>query len=131
LGHKGIKGNEIADALAKQGTGNYTIGQNPIASIPLSTKSIFKNWAEKEMGLSIWFQPLQKNYPCFQKEKPIEFLEMSRDKLRIIIAIYTGYCRIRLNHHLHNLQLEGSFLCRFCKTNRDTSEHILCQCEPL
>jgi hypothetical protein len=48
----------------------------------------------------------------------------------MVLVILTGHAAVRT--HLHNMDLfEGDPTCRFCRTEAETAQHIICGCEAL
>lgn len=130
-GHTGIPGNERADELARKGTSTYFTGPEPVLGLSLChLKTEIEGWA-KSQHTKEW---RQKNN-CRQTKKFVDqprkswskrFLSMKRSKLKLIIPVLTGHCR--LNLHLFRLGVCQSPLCQNCSLEEETVEHFLCIC---
>ena len=58
-----------------------------------------------------------------------KFLNFNRIQSRVVTGLLTGHNTLR--RHLHLLGLHDSPLCRKCGVRKETSAHILCECEAL
>ncbi len=56
-----------------------------------------------------------------------ELLKLSRKEVGRAICFLKGHCR--LNRHLFIMDLVSDPLCRRCRGKKETSAHILCECE--
>jgi hypothetical protein len=66
--------------------------------------------------------------PC--KKRADNLLKLSRPQLRVIVAILTGHAPVQ--KHLCVMGLfDGDPTCRFCRTEAETVQHIVCCCEAL
>jgi len=66
--------------------------------------------------------------PC--KKRADDLLKLSRHQLKMVTAIYTGHAPVR--GHLYTVGLfDGDPVCRFCGTETETVQHIICCCEVL
>ena len=65
----------------------------------------------------------------YSKKRSEELLKMNSNQIRVVAGLLTGHCR--LNKHLKTMRLTQDPLCRFCRREPETSEHILCDCEVL
>jgi hypothetical protein len=57
------------------------------------------------------------------------FLSFNRTQSRAVTGLHTGHNTLR--RHLHLRGLSDSPLCRRCGAEKETSAHILCECEAL
>ena len=113
--HCGIPGNEIADALAKEGsrleqTDRTTTYQEVKTYIKRSSKS---RWMAMHRDYS--------------KSDP--YYKLSREDQVVIFRLRTGHNR--MNAHLRRIHLTPTDLCLKCGNAPMTSEHILQDCEAL
>jgi hypothetical protein len=53
----------------------------------------------------------------------------NREQSRVVIGLLTGHNTLR--RHLHIMWLVDSPLCRKCGAAKETSAHVLCECEAL
>jgi hypothetical protein len=56
-------------------------------------------------------------------------LSFNRTQFRVVIGLLTGHNTLR--RHLHIMGLCNDPICRKCGTEKETSVHILCECEAL
>ena len=133
-GHKGHQGNEKADELARQGSSMAFVGPEPFCGI---AKAVVRQAINKWMELKsrTWW----KNIPGLRQAKQFikeqapkvtaDLLSKDRKSVRAIVGLLTGHCR--LNKHMSTIGLTDEALCRICRTEEETSIHVLCQCEGL
>ena len=121
--HVGIEGNERADALARDATGDE---QN----LPLTTTDA--NYLTSQYCWELWetdYQSIKPNspYKTFWPDaiKTQESTTVSRRYSRIFFRITTGHCG--LNHHLHRIGKHENGLCERCGTE-ETIEHFILKC---
>ena len=121
--HVGIEGNERADALAKDATGEE---QN----LPLTTMDA--NYLTSQFCRELWkieYQSIKPDsfYKTFWPEavKTQESTTLSRRYSRIFFRITTGHCG--LNQHLHRIGKHENGLCELCGTE-ETMEHFILKC---
>jgi len=120
-GHAGVRGNEIADRLARSGCGQGVSRQN--------IRRKMKRWM-KNQHLSLW------RGPCSAQRQARELisdpdlatgLSFNRTQTRAVIGLLTGHNTLR--RHLHVMGLNDNPTCRKCGTEEETSAQILCECE--
>lgn len=130
-GHKGNRGNEIADKLAKIGATTPFVGPEPGLGLSHSyLKQLLKTKVLEKTNLH-W-----ENIPKLRQSKillgqhdirrQVLCRNLSKSNLHIIARLLTGHNT--LNGHLHKLGLHLDGICRFCEQNTETSEHILMDC---
>jgi len=56
-------------------------------------------------------------------------LSFNRTQIRVVTGLLTGHNTLR--RHLHIMGLGNDPMCRKCGTEKETSVHILCECEAL
>ena len=133
-GHKGHKGNEKADELAKEGASKALIGPEPFCGVAKPCiRSSINDWLQNK-SLEWWRSfPHQRQAKEFIKERSAKFTEdllrQNRKAIRIIVSLLTGHCR--LNRHMSLMGLAEDATCRFCQEEEETSVHVLCHCEGL
>ncbi|KAL3274452.1 hypothetical protein HHI36_015840 [Cryptolaemus montrouzieri] len=54
------------------------------------------------------------------------WLKLSRLELRVLTAILTGHCRLRIQ--LNKLGLIEDPSCRLCEEDIESMEHVMCEC---
>lgn len=132
-GHTGIKGNEVADELAKRGTEANAEVSLEVGSPYASSIQAINDWvtgcfeerwrgsearqARTLIGSGLW--------PEFASRVN----SMSRKQLRNITGILTGHCRNR--KYLKDIKVCNSSECRWCLDEEETTEHILLECQAL
>jgi len=111
------------------------LGPEPTLGIPkCSVREAIKNWTEVQHH-GAW-----KDFPGLRhgklfidrpsKKRADYLLKLSRHQLKMVTAIYTGHAPVR--GHLYTVGLfDGDPVCRFCGTETETVQHIICCCEAL
>ena len=133
-GHEGHKGNEKADAMAKQGASMSFVGPEPFCGVAKAiTKAVTKKWLTNK-SLEWWKNsPGQRQAKKFITEHSPKFtadlISKDRKSVKAVVGLLTGHCK--LNRHLKLMGLAEEAMCRFCKSQEETAEHILCQCDSL
>ncbi|KAJ8919261.1 hypothetical protein NQ315_003844 [Exocentrus adspersus] len=133
-GHKGHKGNEEADSLAREGAGRALIGPEPFCGIAKThVRASIDEWMDDKSRE--WWRnlPQQRQAKMFIKERSArltdDLLGQNRKAIRIIVGLLTEHCR--LNKHMSLMGLAEEATCRFCSEEEETAVHVLCQCEGL
>jgi hypothetical protein len=134
-GHAGVRGNEIADKLARDGFVQWFVGPEPFLGISRQNiRRKMKCWMEKQ-NLVLW------RGPCSTRRQArglisgpdlatrARLLSFNRTKSRIVIGLLIGHNTLR--RHLYIMGLSNIPICRKCGTEEETSVHILCECEAL
>jgi hypothetical protein len=134
-GHARVRGKEIADRLARSGSGQRFIGPEPYLGVSRQNiRRKIKCWIGKQ-HLALWREP------CGTQRQARELisgpnlaigarlLSFNRTQSRAVIGLLTGYNTLR--RHLHVMGLSNEPSCRKCGTKEETSVHILCECEAL
>ena len=145
-GHTGVRGNEIADGLARSSSGQWFIGPEPCFGVSRkNTRKKKKRWMRNQ-HLALW------RGPCSAQRQARELLScpglatgtwllsFNRTQTRAVIGLLTTQTRAviglltrhnTLRRHLHVMGLNDNPICRKCGTEEETSVHILCKCEAL
>jgi hypothetical protein len=134
-GHAGVRGNEIADELARGGPGLGFLGPKPALGVSrrdirkrLSRWLINQHWASWcDAGNTLRQARELISGPILGTR--VKFLSFNRTQSRLVIGLLTGHNTLR--RHLYLLGLLDSPLCRGCGVNEKTSAHVLCECEAL
>jgi hypothetical protein len=98
------------------------------------TREAIRNWTEYE-HYSTWKDlPGQRHGKLFVgkrcKKRADDLLKLSRHLLNMTVAIFTGHAPVR--GHLYIMGLfDGDPICRFCRKETETVQHIMCYCEAL
>jgi ribonuclease HI len=134
-GRAGVRGNEIANRLARNGSAQRFVGPEPFLGVSRQTiRRKMKCWMEK-LHLALW------SGPCSTQRLARELisgpnlatgarlLSFDRTQSRAVIGLLTGHNTLR--RCLHIMELCDSPICRKCGTGEESSVHILCECEAL
>jgi ribonuclease HI len=132
--HVGIPGNEKADDYAKKGV--LERDSTELEIVPPSISN-FKNELEEKLIAEWnqrWFQQTKCRqtklfYPEIDLKKSQELIQLPRDQLSRIIRITTGHNF--MNRHKAIIDNSLTNKCRLCQQNKEDSEHIVAECEPL
>ncbi|XP_031781100.1 uncharacterized protein LOC116416495 [Nasonia vitripennis] len=134
-GHNGVKGNMIADDLAKLGAKSDLIGPEPAVRLCQSLiKGEIRQWASNETN-RIWEEIATcgktKAFVTTDNAKDWSraILGLKRDKTKLLVEILTDHGI--LNAHRHAMGLSKDPFCRFCCTYEETPEHLLCNCSAI
>ncbi|XP_018303554.1 uncharacterized protein [Mycetomoellerius zeteki] len=133
-GHSGIKGNEIADELARSGSSARLIGPESALGLPSCIcRAKIKGWLQ-DRHINYWKEETRTK--CRQArallgEMPSRDLARSiralrRGEARLAVQIYTGHGFT--NYHMHKLGHSDNPKCRKCEHEEETSLHVLCEC---
>jgi len=134
-GHAGVRRNEIAGELARDGSALTFVG--PERALGVSGQDIRRgiiSWLVNQNW--VWWRGLGDTQrqtrelisgPC-PGAKP-RFLSFNRTQSKVVTGLRTGHNTLR--RHLHLMGLSDSPLCRRCGAEDETSAHFLCECEPL
>jgi hypothetical protein len=130
-----VRGNEIADELARDGSAQRFVGPEPVLGVSRqNNRRKMRRWIEKK-HLALWCGP------CSTQRQARELisgpdlamgarlLSFNRTQTRVVIGLLTGHNTLR--RHLHIMGLCDDPMCRKCGTEEETSVHILCECEAL
>ena len=134
-GHAGVRGNEIADGLARGSSALRFLGPEPALGVSrcdtgkrLSCWLINQQWASwRDLGNTLRQARELILRPC--PGTRIKFLSFNRNQSRIVTGILTGHNTLR--RHLYLLGLLDSPLCRKSGVKEETSAHVLCECKAL
>jgi len=134
-GHAGVRGNEIADKLARSGSGQRFIGPEPFLGVSRQNiRRKMKCWMQRQ-NLALW------RSPCGTQRQAQELisgpnlatgarlLSFNKTQSRVVIGLLTGYNTLR--RYLHVMGLSNNPTCRKCGTEEETSVHILGKCKTL
>ncbi|CAD7085101.1 unnamed protein product [Hermetia illucens] len=130
-GHCGIEGNEISDALAKEGSISPLPGPEPAIGVSVAlAKSVFKNW--EEVSHNDRWQSLNaaRHTKLFLPEPNIRtakfILSKSRRTCRCIVGILTGHNS--LAGHMFRIGITEDDTCPSYNEEAGSTEHFLCEC---
>ena len=134
-GHAGVRGNDIADGLARGGSALGFLGPELAFGVSrsdirerVSRWLINQQWVSwRDLGNTLRQARELISGPCLGTK--IKFLSFNRNQSRVVTGLLTGHNTLR--RHLHLLGLLDSPWCRKCGVKEETSVHILCECEAL
>jgi ferredoxin-thioredoxin reductase catalytic subunit len=112
---------------------NYS--PNPALGIPkCPARNAIKNWTEHH-HYRAWIVLPGHRYgkrfidrPC--KERADDLLKLSRQQLKMVVAILTGHAPVRRHLYIMGMFNEEPS-CRFCRMETERVQHIVCSCEVL
>jgi len=130
-----MRGNEIADRLARSGSGQRFIGPQPCFGVSRQNiRKKMKCWMRNQ-HLALW------RGTCSAQRQDQELISgpdlatgacllfFNRTQTRAVTGLLTRHNTLR--RHLHVMGLNDNPTCRKCGTEEDTSANILCECEAL
>jgi len=131
----GVRGNVIADSLARDGSVQQFVGPEPFLGV--SRQNIRRKMERclDKQHLALWCGP------CSIQRQARELISgpdlaigsrlmsFNRTQTRVVIGLLTGHNTLR--RHLHIMGLSNDPICRKCGTEEETSVHILHKCEAL
>jgi len=130
-----VRGNEIADKLARSGSGQQFIGPEPFLGVSRQNiRRKMKRWMQRQ-HLASWPSPCGTQRQARQLisgsnlATGARLLSFNRTQSRAVIGLLTG--RNTLRRHLHVMGLSNNPTCRKCGNGEETSVHILGECEAL
>jgi len=134
-GHAGVRGNEIADELARDGCALKFVGPEP--GLGVSRQDIrrrIRRWLVNQhwvrwRAVGDTQRQARELISGLYLGAKARFLSFNRTQSRAVTGLHTGHNTIWT--HLHLRGLSGSPLCRRCGAEEETSAHILCECEAL
>jgi hypothetical protein len=133
-GHAGVRGNEIAHELARDGSALKFVGPEPALGVSRQDIRRIICWLVNQHW--VWWRDLGDTQrqaqelilgPCLGAKA--RFLSFYWIQSRAVTGLLTG--SNALERHLHLMGLSDSPLCRRCGAEDEISIHILCECEAL
>ena len=134
LGHAGVRGNEIADELARGGSVLGFLGPEPALGVSRQDIRRIGRWLVNQQ----WVRWRVLEDTRRQARELVlgtclgvkaSFLFFNRTQIRVVTGLLTGHNTLR--RHLHLVGLSESSLLRRCGAEDETSAQILCECEAL
>lgn len=133
-GHSDVRGNEMADKLARQGSKASYIGPEPRLSTCAGLMSSLIKQKVREEHQLMW-DVLE---TCRQAKELLSgcnmqntkfLLSLNRKGLRDLVGILTGHNTLK--YHLQKMGLTDTTVCRGCGSAAETAKHFLCHCPRL
>ncbi|XP_011175784.1 uncharacterized protein LOC105207840 [Solenopsis invicta] len=129
-GHKGIKGNEEADELAKKGARSLLIEPEPWCGVNASyIKKHLTIW-EDELKFSYWSDTRglaqAKKFITYSPQRTRDLLSLDKRDLTTLVGLLSGHCQLK--YYLNTIGKIEDDDCRFCMETTETAEHIMCNC---
>jgi hypothetical protein len=132
-GHAGLRGNEIADGLPRDGSGQGFLGPEPVLGVSRrDIQNRHGRWLNSHHCAS-WSDPSSTlrqareliSGPSLSNRA--KFLSFNRTQSRVVTGFLTGHNTLR--RHVFLLGLANSPVCRGCGMKEETPAHVLCECE--
>lgn len=132
-GHCGIEGNEKADQLAKQGSSMQFIGPQPFFGMAsCALKMQLKSWMKAKIKLN-WKNAMDsrqsKRFIEPDAYQTLRLLNLNKHDLSTYTGLLTGHCPSK--RYLKIIGKLPEDMCRFCKLESESTEHLLCKCVAL
>ncbi|XP_036144334.1 uncharacterized protein LOC114255717 [Monomorium pharaonis] len=136
-GHAGIKGNEMADLLAKEAAETRLLGPEPAVGISFCLgRGRIRSWL-RDQHLEYWKEETESKCrqarvmlgECLSRNLARSIRSLGRGDARLATQLLTGHGD--LNYHLHKLGRSDTPSCRLCGEEEETSLHILGNCPAL
>jgi hypothetical protein len=128
-----VWGNEIADGLARDGSGRGFLGPEPVLGVSRrDIQNRYSRWLNNQRWAS-WSDPgstLRRARELISGpslSNRVKFLSFNRIQSRVVTGFLTRHNTLR--RHLFLLGLANSPVCRGCGIKEGTSAHVLCECE--
>ena len=132
--HRGHLGNEIADRMARLGTGTNRYGPALLVPVPVSssfTKKIIKRWANNKHQ-EFWdtirdHRQSKMTMPQVGMKVWNAVKKLTRKSMRISTHMLTGHNVLR--YHLNNMDKENSPMCEQCNEGfKEDAFHFIGRC---
>jgi len=134
-GHSRVRGNEIADKLARDRTVHHFVGQElALAVSRQNIRKTIKCWIDNQ-HMVMWRRLISTHRQAQQMilgPRPsvkTRLLYFNSTQSRVVTSLLTVHNSLR--RHLHFMGLSCIHLCRRCGAEEGTSIHFLCECEAL
>jgi hypothetical protein len=131
--HSGVRGNEIANGLTREGTVHQFVGQEPALRVSRQNIRKIKCWTDNQhmamrWGLTSTQRQLQKLISGPNPTAKTRLLSFHRLQTRVVTSLLTG--RNTLRRNLYIMGLIDSPLCRRCGAEKETSVHFCVSVKP-
>ena len=133
-GHKDVTGNELADALAKQGSGFVQSGPDPHVplSLALTKRRIQDNrdeawnsdWKQAEVG-----RHTRVFMPTVNRRRQKDINRLHKTEITLLIRVITGHGLWK--YHMGHWSTNSHTLCELCEEEDEKPEHFWQECPVL
>jgi hypothetical protein len=134
-GHRGIAGNDKADALAKERSANTFTGPELVFGITKATaRRSISVWIKLQHQIH-WTNMAGHRQSKLMMGKPsqslaADVLQLSRTQIRVVMGLMTDHCILR--KHLHTMGIfKENPVCRLINKEEETTFHIVFEREAL
>ena len=130
--HAAVRGNEVADCVAKSGSKSKTHGPGPFTTVPYaSCVSTVKDWYT-DRWKSVWnkrkdYLRMKESVGWTSSRLSIRLLNLKRPQLNRVVQVLTGHCN--LQRHKKSTGRAESFLCPKCSLEDETLNHHVGNCK--
>ena len=134
-GHSGVRGNEIIDGLAREGSVHQFIGPEPTLVVSLkNVRRKSKGWIDNqhmavEQGLKGIERQAQNLISSPGPTAKTRLLSFNRIQSWVFTGLLTEHDTLRT--HLYIMGVIDSLLCRKREAEEKNSAHVLYECEAL
>ena len=133
-GHVGVRGNEMADELARKGSERTMCGPEPCMGLSIGTIKNAIRESANERHISEWMsldglrhsKKFINNITTGWRKKT---LGLARGGLRLLTGALTGHFATNVQLTRMNLAIDPT--CRACGDSDESMEHLLCECDAL
>lgn len=130
----GIRGNEMADELAKTAASATALGPEPFLPIDYSVvKSKIERWLERSIDTNWRAANTGNQTKIFIKSQSgkstMQLTRLYKPSLRIAVGLLTGHAKV--NYHLKKMGMRDDPDCRLCGRAEETTSHLICECQSL
>jgi hypothetical protein len=129
-GHFGVRGNETANRLVRNGSASGFVGPELVLGVSQQDlRNKISRWLGNQQNLGD-----AQRHACELISGPywgtrVRFLSFNRTQSRVVTGLLQGHNTLR--RHLYLMGPTDSPLCRKYGAEEETSAHILCRCEAL
>lgn len=132
--HSNIKGNDIADTIAKAATAMPVMGPEPFLPVDyIRIRGVLETWLAERLRLNWHGESGCEQTKLFITSTNCVLLKQTTylDKwdLRTTIGLLTGHAKV--NNHMRRMGLRDDPDCRLCGRDVETTSHLICDCESL
>lgn len=133
-GHSGVKGNDMADELARTGAQQSNIDQVvecPLQQLKTNIDKVVITKHNQHWKSSEHHEVSKALYPILDYNRTQHILSLDKDNLRTLVGVITGHTQI--GSFLSKFVPNTSDECRSCKAidSTETIFHFLCECPSL